>query len=272
MTAQTDRTAILGAGKMGEALLAGLLAAGWSARDLVVVERYPARAQEVQERHGVRAVDARDAVEFATTVVFAVKPQELGAVLDELAPAIDASTLVVSIAAGITTSFIEDRLAPGVPVVRVMSNTPMVVGEAMSVVCPGAHAGEDTLARAEALLRPVGRVLRLPESQLDAVTALSGSGPAYVFVVAEAMIEAGVLLGLPRPVATELAVQTLVGSSAMLRDSGQHPALLREAVTSPAGTTIAALRELERHGIRAAFLDALAAAADRSAALGGPKR
>jgi pyrroline-5-carboxylate reductase len=139
----------------------------------------------------------------------------------------------------------------------------------MSVVCPGAHAGEQHLAAAEELFRPVGKVLRLPESQLDAVTALSGSGPAYFFFLIEAMIDAGILLGLPRAVAAELIVQTAVGSAVMLRDSGEHPVVLREAVTSPGGTTIAAIRELERHGVRAAIIAALEAARDRSRQLGG---
>jgi pyrroline-5-carboxylate reductase len=137
----------------------------------------------------------------------------------------------------------------------------------MSAVAAGAHAKEEHLARAEEIFRPVGKVIRLPESQLDAVTALSGSGPAYVFYLVEAMTDAGILLGLPRAIAHDLIVQTVVGAGAMLRDSGEHPVTLREAVTSPAGTTIAAIRELENHGVRAAFLAALEAARDRSRAL-----
>jgi len=138
------------------------------------------------------------------------------------------------------------------------------VDEAMSAIAAGAHAGEEHLVRTEALLRPVGKVIRVPESQLDAVTALSGSGPAYFFFLVEAMIDAGILLGLPRAVAAELIVQTAVGSAKMLRESGEHPVQLREAVTSPGGTTIAAIRELENHGVRAALLSALEAARDRS--------
>jgi pyrroline-5-carboxylate reductase len=168
------------------------------------------------------------------------------------------------VAAGITTAAVEKHLAPRARVVRVMPNTPMLVGEGMSAVCAGAHATDDDLASAERLLGAVGQVVRLPESQLDAVTALSGSGPAYVFLLAEAMIDAGVLTGLPRPVASALAIQTILGSALMLRDSGQSPTLLREAVTSPGGTTAAALRKLEERGLRAAFIDALEAARDRS--------
>jgi pyrroline-5-carboxylate reductase len=149
-----------------------------------------------------------------------------------------------------------------------MPNTPALVDEAMTVICAGAHAGEADLDVAESTLAAVGRVLRLPENQLDAVTALSGSGPAYFFYLVEAMIDAGILLGIPRAVAAELIVQTAIGSAKMLRDSGEHPVQLREAVTSPGGTTIAAIRELEKHGVRAAMLAAIEAASRRSKELG----
>ncbi len=155
-------------------------------------------------------------------------------------------------------------LGPGTAVVRVMPNTPVLVDEAMCVISAGAHASEADLEATEALLRPVGRTLRVPESQQDAVTALSGSGPAYFFYLVEAMIDAGILLGLPRAVAADLIVQTAVGAATMLRDSGEHPHQLREMVTSPAGTTISAIYELEKHGVRAALLAALEAARDRS--------
>jgi pyrroline-5-carboxylate reductase len=171
---------------------------------------------------------------------------------------------VVSIAAGIPTAFIERRLGPGIPVVRVMTNTPALVDQAMSAVSGGLHASAEDLERTEELLRPVGKVLRIPESQQDAVTALSGSGPAYFYYLVEAMIDAGILLGLPRAAAADLIVQTAIGAAVMLRDSGEHPVKLREAVTSPAGTTISAIRELENHGVRAALLAALEAARDRS--------
>jgi len=256
--------AVIGAGKMGEALVSGLLKAGTSPDAIVITERYEERALELSERYGVKAVSNADAARQATTIVLAVKPQDMDSLLSELAPLVTPERLIVTIAAGITTSAIEKRLAEGVPVVRVMPNTPALVGEAMSAVAAGAHASADHLERAEALFRPVGKVVRLPESQLDAVTALSGSGPAYVFYLVEAMTDAGILLGLPRAIAHELIVQTVVGAAIMLRDSGEHPVALREAVTSPAGTTIAAIRELENHGVRAAFLSALEAARDRS--------
>ena len=260
----TERVAIIGAGKMGEALLSGMLRAGRAPADLVFTERHDERTKMLEERYGVTGVSSADAAESADTLLIAVKPQEIAALLDDLGPVVSAKNLVITIAAGIPTAFLESRLAAGVPVVRVMSNTPVFVDEAMSAIAAGAHADEEHLERTESLLRPVGKVIRVPESQLDAVTALSGSGPAYFFYLVEAMIDAGILLGLPRAVAAELIVQTAVGSAKMLSESGEHPVQLREAVTSPGGTTIAAIRELENHGVRAALLAALEAARDRS--------
>jgi pyrroline-5-carboxylate reductase len=260
----SETVAVLGAGKMGEALLSGLLRAGRTPDGLLFTERHADRASYLTDKYGVEAVDSAEAAKRADTLVVAVKPQEMGALLDDLAAAVTADTLVITIAAGIPTATLENRLADGTPVVRVMSNTPVFVDEAMSAIAAGAHAGEEHLARTEDLLRPVGKVIRVPEGQLDAVTALSGSGPAYFFFLVEAMIDAGILLGLPRAVAQELIVQTAIGSAIMLRDSGEHPVQLREAVTSPGGTTIAAIRKLEDHGVRAALLAALEAARDRS--------
>jgi pyrroline-5-carboxylate reductase len=200
--------------------------------------------------------------------VIAVKPQDMEALLAEVSPVVSADQLVISVAAGITTSYIGRRLTGEVPVVRVMSNTPVLVDEAMSVISPGPHATEQHLRRAEELLRPVGKVLRIPESQQDAATALSGSGPAYVYFLVEAMVDAGILLGMPRQNALEMVKQAVYGAATMLRDSGEHPVLLREAVTSPGGTTINAIRELERHGVRAAVLAAIEAARDRGRELG----
>ena len=256
--------AVLGAGKMGEALLAGLLRGGVPAPQLLVTTRRPERGDYLADRYGVTAVKTEEAATRADTLVIAVKPQDMGALLDELAPVVTPDRLVVSMAAGITTATIEKRLPAGVAVVRVMSNTPVLVDEAMSAVSGGSHASEEHLQRTEELLRPVGKVLRVPESQQDAVTALSGSGPAYFFFLVEAMTDAGILLGLPRAVAHDLIVQTAIGAATMLRDSGEHPVKLREAVTSPAGTTISAIRALEDHGVRAAFLAALEAARDRA--------
>ncbi|MGH3795588.1 MAG: pyrroline-5-carboxylate reductase [Pseudonocardiaceae bacterium] len=260
--------AVLGAGKIGEALLSGLIDAGRSPDDLMLTERYPDRAAELEKTYRVRAVDTATAAREADVLVVAVKPQDIDPLLAELAGLIGPSTLVVSLCAGLPTRLYERRLPEGVPVVRVMPNTPMLVGEAMSAVSAGRFATETHLELAEELLGSVGKVVRVPESQQDAVTALSGSGPAYFFYLVEAMIDAGILLGLPRPMVTELITQSAVGAARMLRDTGDHPVLLREAVTSPGGTTIMAIRELEKHGVRAALLDAIEAARERSIELG----
>jgi pyrroline-5-carboxylate reductase len=263
-----DTLAILGAGKLGEALLSGLLRAGRTVEDIVVAERSPERSAYLKHRYGVNSVSVAEAVKHGNTLIIAVKPQDIGTLLAELGPLVTSEHLVVSVAAGIPTSYIERMLGADVPVVRVMPNTPALVDQAMSVISGGSHASERDLVATEAILQPVGKVLRLPESQQDAVTALSGSGPAYFFYLVEAMIDAGILLGLPRVVAADLIVQTALGAATMLRDSGEHPVQLREAVTSPGGTTISAIRELERHGVRAALIAAIEAASDRSKALG----
>ncbi len=260
--------AILGTGKMGEALLSGLLRAGWAPSAVVAAVRREDRATEIGARYGVQVVDAAAAAKLADTLVLGVKPQDMGKLLAEIAPGLPPGRLVVSVAAGITTGFIERRLPGEVPVVRVMSNTPVLVDRAMSVISAGAHAGEEHLRRAEELLRPVGEVLRIPESQQDAATALSGSGPAYVYYLVESMVDAGILLGMARSTALEMVIQAVYGAATMLRETGEHPVILREAVTSPAGTTISAIRELERHGVRAAFLAAIEAARDRGRELG----
>jgi pyrroline-5-carboxylate reductase len=262
------RIAVLGAGKIGEALLAGLLAAGRSPADLAFTERHPERAADLAERLGIEALDVPAAAERSDVLVVAVKPQDIDPLLAELAPAVRPGTLVVSLCAGLPTSLYEKVLPAGTPVVRVMPNTPMLVGEAMSAISAGSHATDGHLAEVEKMLGSVGRVVRLPESQQDAVTALSGSGPAYFFYLVEAMIDAGILLGLPRAVAADLIIQSAYGAATMMRESSDHPVILREAVTSPAGTTIAAVRELERHGVRAALLAAIEAARDRSVELG----
>jgi pyrroline-5-carboxylate reductase len=260
--------AILGTGKMGEALLSGLLRSGYAPGSVIAAVRRPERAGELRDRYGIEVTDAASAAKLADTLVLAAKPQDMGRLLDEIATATSPGQLMISVAAGITTAFIGSRLTGQVPVVRVMSNTPVLVDEAMSVISAGAFAGEEHLRRAEELLRPVGKVLRIPESQQDAATALSGSGPAYVYYLVESMVDAGILLGMGRAAALEMVTQAVYGAATMLRESGEHPVILREAVTSPGGTTISAIRELERHGVRAAFLAAIEAARDRGRELG----
>jgi pyrroline-5-carboxylate reductase len=254
---------------MGEALTSGLLRAGTSPGEVVAAVRRPERAAQLRDGYGIKVMGAAEAAALADTLLICVKPQDMTALLAEIAPAVTPGQLVISVAAGIPTASIERALPGDVPVVRVMSNTPVLVDEAMSVISAGAHAGEAHLRRAEELLRPVGKVLRIPESQQDAATALSGSGPAYVYFLVEAMVDAGILLGMPRAVALDMVKQVVFGAATMLRDSGEHPVILREAVTSPAGTTASAVRELERHGVRAAFLAAIEAARDRGRELGG---
>jgi pyrroline-5-carboxylate reductase len=258
--------AILGCGRIGEALLVGLLGAGWT--DIVVTSRTEERAAELHERHGVEATtDSAAAASKAELVVIAVKPQDIDALLAEVGSSFTPEQTVLSIAAAIPTKQIEAGIAPGVPVVRAMPNAPSTVHEGMAGICAGAHAGEESLALAENALAHLGRVVRVPESAMDAVTALSGSGPAYFALLAEAMIEAGILLGISREISTTLVVQTMLGTAKQLRDLGMHPVELRESVTSPGGTTIAAIRELEQAGVRAALLNAVQAAMTRAGEL-----
>jgi pyrroline-5-carboxylate reductase len=256
--------AVIGTGKIGEVLLSGLLRAGWPADRLLATARRPERAEELAARYGIRVVDNAEAVRTADVLAIAVKPQDAGALLADLGPTVPTGKLVVSLCAGLPTSFFAKWLPEATPVVRVMTNTPALVDEAMTAISAGPHATAEHLALAEEMFRPLGRTIRVPESQQDAVTALSGSGPAYFYYLVEAMTDAGILLGLPRQVAHDLIVQTAIGSAIMLRDSGEHPVKLREAVTSPAGTTISAIRELENHRVRAALLTALQAARDRA--------
>ena len=265
------KLAILGTGRMGEALLGGLLRSGWARPDqLWCTVRSEERARLLAETYAVRAdTDTAGAAADADVVIIAVKPQTIRALLEDIAGKVRPDQTVISVAAGVPTSTIEGVLADGVPVVRVMSNVPVLVDEAMSAVAAGRHATEEHLLVAEQVLGHVGKVLRLGEEHLDSVTALSGSGPAYFFLLAEAMIDAGILLGLPRDISTELIIQTMVGSAKMLRDTGRHPVELRESVTSPGGTTIAAIRVLEEERVRAAFLNAIEAAKRRSEELAG---
>lgn len=259
-----ETVGVIGAGRIGEALLSGLLKVGWSADRLFATDKRPERAAELIDRYGIRFVDSAQVTELTDVLVIAVKPQEAGTLMQELGPRVRPTTVVVSLCAGLPMAFFARYLPEGTPVVRVMTNTPAFVGEAMTAVSGGPHATAEQVEFVARMFRSLGRTVLVPETQQDAVTALSGSGPAYFFHLVDAMIEAGVLLGLPRQIASELVVQTAVGSAVMLRDSGEHPALLREAVTSPAGTTIAALREFENHGVRAAMLDGIEAARNRA--------
>jgi pyrroline-5-carboxylate reductase len=263
---EARRIAIIGTGRLGEALLAGLLGSGWrTADDIVVTDRREERVRELAERYGVKAtVSNAEGVEAAALVVIATKPQDFHALLDEIGGVLTPEQTLLSVAAAITTASIEARVAAGVPVVRAMPNAPAIVREGMAGICAGAHASDEHLALAEDALAHLGAVVRVPESSMDAVTALSGSGPAYFALLAEAMIEAGILLSLSREISTQLVIQTMLGTAHLLRDEKMHPVELRETVTSPGGTTIAAIQVLESAGVRAAFLNAIQAAMARS--------
>jgi pyrroline-5-carboxylate reductase len=260
------RICVLGAGKAGEALVAGLLSSGFAKpEDIIATVRHQERADELADRHGIETtLDNAAAVRGARVVVIAVKPQDIESLLGDVGDALEPSQTVVSIAAAIPTALIEGHLGDGVPVVRAMPNAPVTVHEGMAGVAGGAHAREEDIALAEDVLGSVGRSVRVDEAHMDAVTAVSGSGPAYFALLAESMIEAGILLGLSREVATDLVVQTMLGTAKLLRDEKMHPVELREMVTSPGGTTISAIRELEQAGVRAAFLNAIQAAMKRA--------
>jgi len=256
---------LIGGGRMGEALLGGLLLAGaLDAHEVHVVEALPGRRDALAARFKGISV-GEEPVEADGTVI-AVKPGDVPAACKAAAAA--GSGRVLSIAAGVTLAALEAELEPGTAVVRAMPNTPALVGVGAAAIAPGSSAGDDDLAWAEALLGSVGLVVRVGERLLDAVTGLSGSGPAYVFLIAEALIDAGVLAGLPRDISERLSIQTLFGAATLLARGDEGPEALRAAVTSPGGTTAAGLRTLEQHGVRAALLEAVAAATERSRELG----
>ncbi|MCG7596528.1 pyrroline-5-carboxylate reductase [Mycobacterium sp. C3-094] len=290
------RIAIIGGGSIGEALLAGLLRAGRQTKDLVVAEKNPSRGTYLADKYGVRIASVAEAVDTATYVIVAVKPSDVGSVIGDIADTAAraesdaAEQIFVTVAAGVSAAYFENKLPAGSPVVRVMPNAPMLVGGGVSAVAPGRFATAEHIRGVSSLFDAVGGVLTVAESQIDAVTAVSGSGPAYFFLMVEALVDAGVDAGLTRSVATDLVVQTMAGSAAMLLerldaegaggDSASGPAgamasptdtsaaQLRATVTSPGGTTAAGLRELERGGLRAAVANAVEAAKNRSEQLG----
>ncbi|WP_428115722.1 pyrroline-5-carboxylate reductase [Candidatus Poriferisodalis sp.] len=257
---------IVGGGKMGEALLGGLVSSGRNFSGIAVVEPVAQRRAELADRYGALGVQVATEVVPSDGAILATKPD----VIPDVAAAVGqvGTRRLLSIAAGVRLATLTNAAGTEFGIVRAMPNTPALVSQGAAAICGNDQATEADLAWAEGILGAVGRVVRVPEHLMDAVTGLSGSGPAYVFLVAEAMIEAGVLMGLTRPVATELANQTLLGASTLLGE-GRSPADLRADVTSPGGTTAAGLRELERHGVRAAFAAAIEAATARSAELGG---
>jgi pyrroline-5-carboxylate reductase len=260
--------AVLGIGAMGRALVSGLLAAGWEPSDISGAVRREARMTRVTETLGIEChLDAAAAVADRDVVVVAVKPFDVPALLETVAGSVEPSQAVVSLAAGVSIEVYESAL-PGVPVVRAMPNTPALVGEGITGLAPGTHVDELHLQRAVAVLEAVGSVQVLEESLLDAVTAVSGTGPAYVFLLAEALIEAAIREGLPRDVAESFVHQTVRGAGHLLTETDDGAADLRAQVTSPGGTTAAAVHVLEERGFRALVEDAVRAAAHRSRELG----
>lgn len=262
----SETLAILGCGKIGEILAEGLVASGWRKADqIIVTARREERVRELADRHGFRATTSNaEAVRDAKVLVISVKPQDMETLVGQIVGDVTPAHLLITIAAAIPTRFLEKRIPVEIPVVRAMPNTPSQVRQGVAAICPGTYATDEHLKVAEEILSHVGRVVRLTEPYMDAVTAVSGSGPAYFALLAEAMIDAGIMLGLSRSVSTELVVQTMFGTAQLLRDEGMHPVELREAVTSPGGTTIMAIRELEQAGVRAALLNAIQAAMERS--------
>lgn len=261
---ELTRITMVGSGVMGRTVAAGLVRAGHPGERITLVGRDAARAAATAEGLGVACTPLAEAVSGADVVVLAVKPQDMDVALAQVREHLRPGVVVMSLAAGIPLAFLQARLPAGAPVVRAMPNTPAQVGQGMAALSPDEHCTDDQVEVARAVLESTGSVITIAEKHQDAVTAISGSGPAYLFFVVESMIEAGVLLGLPRSTATELVVQTLFGAATMVRETGEHPTVLREMVSSPGGTTVAALRQLEDHKVRAAFLSAMEAAARRS--------
>jgi pyrroline-5-carboxylate reductase len=266
-----EKIAFIGAGNMAEALIRGIVRQGLAApEDIIAGEADPERRKKVSRELAIRVTgDNREAVALAGIVILAVKPQSLDRVVGEIGEAINPDQLVISILAGVSTRRLEEKLGSDVRVIRVMPNTPALVGAGVSVICAGSLAGEDDLAAARTILEAAGEVRVLEEELIDAVTALSGSGPAYLFLFIEAMIRAGEKLGLPRPEAEQLAKGTLAGAGRLLVESGRSAEELRRQVTSPGGTTGAALKVFEERGLEQIVEEAMGAAAARSKELGG---
>jgi pyrroline-5-carboxylate reductase len=271
---ERQRIAVLGAGNMGAALIRGMLTAHWcKPQNVMATTRHKERADALAKELGIRASTSnREAAAWASTIVLGVKPQILHEVLHEIAPAVTPDKLVISIAAGVTTKTIEGYLPAGTPVVRTMPNLGVTVQLGATAMCRSEHAKPEDLRVAEAIFRSVGAAAEVDEYLMDAVTGLSGTGPMYIFQVIEGLSDAGVKMGLSRQVANELVVQTVLGAAKLVQVTGQHPGLLKDQVTSPGGTAIAALHRLESGGLKALLMDAVETATKRSAELGAPRR
>ena len=263
------RTGFIGGGNMAEALIRGLIDAGMAAKTLTVAELRAERREYLQQKYGVMVTeDCAAVVTGSAMIVLAVKPQAVESALLPVAELLNADKCLVSILAGVATATIEKLVGGSAKVIRVMPNTPALIGVGAAGISPGRYASADNLLSAKKLFACVGIVEEVKESLLDAVTGLSGSGPAYVYMMIEALADGGVLEGLPRDTALQLAAQTVAGAAQMVLSGDDHPAVLRDRVCSPAGTTIAAVQTLEQHGVRAALIDAVHSSATRSRELG----
>ncbi len=261
-----SKIAVIGAGKMGETLSCSMLDAGVVSKDqIIAADRHAERLAYIAEKYGIETTtENKQAVKEADIVLLCVKPQAVDAVLEDIGQVLNEEQLVISIVASLTTQHIEKKLKHNVPVVRVMPNTPCLIRKGMTGICPGKYADDNHVGYAENIFNEVGRTLRIEEKHLDAVTGLSASGPAFIYVIIESMAEGGVKVGLPRDIATELAAQTVLGSASMVLETGNHPALLKDAVTTPAGCTIDGLMELEEGGLRVTLIKTIVKATERA--------
>ncbi|OGS55304.1 MAG: pyrroline-5-carboxylate reductase [Euryarchaeota archaeon RBG_19FT_COMBO_56_21] len=270
----TKKVAIVGGGNMGLAMAKGMLQTKWAdAERMMIAEPLKDKLEHIKGiAHGIKASHSNtEAAAFADVIVLSVKPQIMSHVLDEIKPFMKDDKLVISVAAGVTTGYMEKKLGGKVPVIRAMPNIAAVVRESATAICPGKYATEDHLSMARNIFESVGIVVDVEESLMDAVTGLSGTGPMYVFQILEGLSDAGVKVGLSRDVANVLAIQTLIGSSKLIKETKEHPAKLKDLVTSPGGTAISALHSLERNGLKALLIDAVEVAAKRSSELGSKK-
>jgi pyrroline-5-carboxylate reductase len=260
------KIAVVGAGHMARALVGGMLRGKLTSPKNITASRRSAQAlKELQKQWGIRATtDNCKAIADADVVILAVKPQASKAVLTELSKAARKDQLFISVMAGITTATINKLLKVDCPVVRAMPNTPCLVDAGATAICAGAHASDKDLALAQSIFKSVGVCAVLPETAMDAVTGLSGSGPVYLYMVIEAMIDGGVKMGIPRAVAATLAAQTVFGAAKLVIESGKHPAILKDEVTTPGGTAINAIHSLEANGLRSVLIDAIVTASNRS--------
>jgi len=272
---EKKRIAVIGGGNMGMALARGILQTNWAQPDRIMIAE-PLKEKLEAIRNSAKGIKTShsnvEATTWADVILLSIKPQIMGHVLDEIKPAMKDSKLVISVAAGISTSTIEKRLGGKVPVVRAMPNIAAVVREAATAICLGSNATEQDRATAKHIFESVGMVVDVDEDLMDAVTGLSGTGPMYVFQILEGLSDAGVKVGLSRDIANSLAVQTLIGSAKLIKETKEHPAKLKDLVTSPGGTAISALHSLEKNGLKALLIDAVEVAAKRSSELGTHKK